>query len=87
MDVKYKIGDITQDIIIKENYFLRVTISAYIKVSQQCRIEASNGNQIIGLIRKYITYKEKLVITPLNKATVRLHFKAWMPCCKKTTLE
>ena len=29
------------------------------KVSEQCGITASKGNQIIGLIRKIITYKEK----------------------------
>ena len=39
---------------------LCVTISAGMKVSEQCAIAASKGNQIIGLIRKTITYKEKL---------------------------
>ena len=28
-------------------------------VLKQCRIAASKGNQIIGLIRRNITYKEK----------------------------
>ena len=50
------------------------TISAYMKVSEQCGIAASKGNQIIGLIRRNITYKEKLII-PLYKAIVRLHLE------------
>ena len=38
---------------------LGVTISADMKVSEQCGIAASKGNQILGLIRRNITYKEK----------------------------
>ena len=34
-----------------------ITFSADMKVSQQCRIAASKGNQILGLIRRTITYK------------------------------
>ena len=33
--------------------------SADMKVSEQCGIAASKGNQILGLIRRNITYKEK----------------------------
>ena len=29
------------------------------KVSEQCRIAASKGNQVLGMIRRNITYKEK----------------------------
>ena len=36
---------------------LWVTINAKMKVSEQCRIAASKGNQIIGMIRRNITYK------------------------------
>ena len=36
-----------------------ITISADMKVSEQCGIAASKGNQNIGLIRKNIIYKEK----------------------------
>ena len=43
---------------------LRVTISADMNVSEQCGIAASKGNQIIGLIRRTITYKEKQLIVP-----------------------
>ena len=37
---------------------LGVTISADMKVSEQCGIAGSKGNQIIRLIRRNITYKE-----------------------------
>ena len=33
---------------------LGVTISAEMKVSEQCRFDASKGNQMIGLIRRTI---------------------------------
>ena len=63
---------------------LGVTFSADMKVSEQCRIAASKGNQILGLIRKTITYKEKQLIVPLCKAIVRPHLEyciqAWRPC-------
>ena len=38
---------------------LGITIIADMKVSEQCSIAASKGNQILGLIRRNITYKEK----------------------------
>ena len=34
-----------------------VTMNANMKVSEQCRIAACNGNQVIGMIRRNITYK------------------------------
>ena len=40
------------------------------KVSEQCGIVASKGNQMFKLIRRNITYKKKLII-PLYKAIVR----------------
>ena len=49
LDVNYKMGDT----------ILGTTISADVKVSEQCGIAASKGNQILGLIRRNITYKEK----------------------------
>ena len=39
---------------------LGVTINANMKVSEQCRIAASKGNQVLGMIRRNITYKEKV---------------------------
>ena len=48
------------------------------KVSEQCRIAASQGKQILGMIRRNITYrvyKEKGLIVPLYKAIVRPHLE------------
>jgi len=57
------------------------------KVSEQCGIEAANGNQIIGLIRRNIVYKEKELIIPLYKTIIIPHLEyciqAWRPCHKK----
>ena len=57
------------------------------KVSKQCGIAASKGNQILGLIRRNITYKGKKLIIPLYKAIVRPHLEyciqAWRPYRKK----
>ena len=58
MDVNYKMGDTVLDTTVKKKD-LGVTISADMKVSEQSGIAASKGNQILGLIRRNITYKEK----------------------------
>ena len=58
LDVNYKMGDTVLGTTVKENN-LGVTISTDMKVSEQCGIAASNGNHILGLIRRNITYKEK----------------------------
>ena len=49
------------------------------KVSEQCGIAASKGNQILGLIRRNITYKGKKLIIPLYKATVTPHLEYCIP--------
>ena len=50
-------------------------------------IAASKGNQILGLIRRNITYKGKKLIIPLYKAIVRPHLEyciqTWRPYRKK----
>ena len=38
---------------------LGVTISADWKVSEQCGIAARKGNQLLGMIKRNITYREK----------------------------
>ena len=62
---------------------LGVTFSADMKVSEQCRIAASKRNQILGLIRRTMMYKEKQLIVPMYKAIVRPHLEyciqAWRP--------
>ena len=54
---------------------LGVTVNANMKVSEQFRIEASKCNQVLGMIRRNITYKEKSLIVPLYKAIVRPHLE------------
>ena len=86
MDEEYKMGDAVLGRTTKENN-LGVTFSADLKVSEQCGIAASKGNQIIGLIRRTITYKDKHLVVPLYKAMVRPHLEyciqAWRPYRKK----
>ena len=92
LNVNYKMGDTVLGTTVKEKD-LGVTISADMKVSEQCGIAASKGNQILGLIRRNITYKGKKLIIPLYKAIVRPHLEyciqAWRPYRKKdiATLE
>ena len=47
-------------------------MNANMKVSEQCRIAVSKGNQVVGMIRRNITYKEKSLIVPLYKAILRI---------------
>ena len=86
LNVNYKMGDTVLGTTVKEKD-LGVTMSADMKVSEQCGIAASKGNQILGLIRRNITYKGKKLIIPLYKAIVRLHLEyciqAWRPYRKK----
>ena len=74
LNVNYKMGDTVLGTTVKEKD-LGVKISADMKVSEQCGIAASKGNQILGLIRRNITYKGKKLIIPLYKAIVRPHLK------------
>ena len=41
---------------------LGVTINANMKVSEQCRIAASKGNQVLGVILRNKTYKENVLL-------------------------
>ena len=86
LNVNYKMGDTVLGTTVKEKD-LGVTLSADMKVSEQCGIAASKGNQILGLIRRNITYKGKKLIIPLYKAIVRPHLEyciqAWRPYRKK----
>ena len=50
LNVNYKMGDTVLGTTVKEKD-LGVTISADMKVSEQCGIAASKGNQILGSIR------------------------------------
>ena len=83
---EYKIGDSVLGRTTQEKD-LGVTFSADMKVSEQCGIAASKGIEMLGLIRRTITYKEKQLIVPLYKAIVRPHLEyciqAWRPYRKK----
>ena len=67
MDEEYKMGDTVLGRTTQE-MDLGVTFSADMKVSEQCGIAASKGNQILELIRRTTTYKEKQLIvrTPVQ---------------------
>ena len=56
LGVNYKMGDTVLGTTGKRKG-LMVIISADMNVSEQCGIAASNGNQILRLIRRNITYK------------------------------
>ena len=86
MDEEYKMGNAVLGGTTQEKD-LELTFSADMNVSEQCGIAASKGNQIIGLIRRTIMYKEKQLIVPLWKAIVRPHLEyciqAWKQYRKK----
>ena len=65
MDEEYKMGGAVLGRTTKQKD-LGVTFSADMKVSEQCRIAALKGNQILGLIRRTITYMEKQLIVQSN---------------------
>ena len=72
--LNYKMGDTVLGTTIKEKD-LGITISADMKVSEQCGIAALKGNQIPWLIRRNVTYKDKKLIIPRYKAIVRPHLE------------
>ena len=82
----YEMGGTILSKTVKEKD-LGVSMNANMKVSEQCRIAASKGNQVLGMIRRNITYKEKNLIVPLYKAIVRPHLEyciqAWSPYLRK----
>ena len=84
--MNYEMGGTILSKTVKEKD-LGVTMNANMKVSEQCRIAASKGNQVLGMIRRNITYKDNSLIVPLYKAIVRLHIayciQAWNPHVRK----
>ena len=84
--MNYEMGGTLLTKTVKEKY-LGVSMNANMKVSEQCRIAASKGNQTIGMNRRNITYKEKSLIVPLYKAIVRPNLEycmqAWSPYLRK----
>ena len=86
MDEEYKMGDAVLGR-TTQGKDLGVIFSADLNISEQCGIAASKGNQILRLIGRTITYKEKQLIVPLYKAIIRPHLEhciqAWRPYRKK----
>ena len=82
----YEMGGSILSTTVKEKD-LGVTMNANMKVSEQCRIAASKGNQVLGMIRRNISYKDKSLIVPLYTAIVRPHLEyciqAWSPYLRK----
>ncbi len=58
--MKYEMGGTILSKTVKEKD-LWVSMNANMKVSEQCRIAASKVNQVLGLIRRNITYLKKRV--------------------------
>ena len=89
MDEEYEMGDAVLGRTTQEKD-LGVTCSGDMNISEQCGIAASKGNEILGLMRRTILYKEKQLIVPLYKAIVRPHLEyciqAWMPY-RKTDID
>ena len=84
--MNYEMGGTILSNTVKE-LDLGATMNANMKVSEQCRIAASKGNHVLGMIRRNITYNEKSLIVPLYKAIVRPHLEyciqAWNPHLRK----
>ena len=53
--MNYEMGGTILSKTVKEKY-LGLTMNANTKVSEQCRIAASKGNQVLGMIRRNKTY-------------------------------
>ena len=49
---------------------LGVSMNANMKVSEQCRIAASKGNQVLGMIRRNITYTNNHVLCARRAAYI-----------------
>ena len=84
----YIIQWVVEFLVLSTEKDLGVIISVDMKVSEQCAMAASKGNQMLGLIKRNITYKEKeLLLLPLYRTIVRPHLEyciqAWRPYHKK----
>ena len=84
--MNYEMGGTILSTTVKEKD-LGVAMNANTKVSEQCRIAASKGNQVLGMIRRNITYTDKSLIVPLYKTIVRPHLEyciqAWSPYIRR----
>ena len=78
---------------VSEERDLGVQLTEDLKVGKQCLKAAKKGNQILGMIRRTFSCKEKSIIMKLYKSLVRPHLdycvQAWRPHYQKdiNTLE
>ena len=81
--MNYEMGGTILSKPVKEKY-LGVTMNANMKVLETMQ---NCSDQVLGLIRRNITYKDKSLIVPLYKAIVRPHLEhsiqAWSPYLRK----
>jgi len=86
MKESYSLND-TVLVQTEEEKDLGVIITKDFKVSQQCLKAAKKGNQILGLIYRTFSIKNKLIMMRLYKALVRPHLdyciQAWRPHLQK----
>ena len=80
--MNYEMGGTILSKTVKEKY-LGVTTNGNMKVSEQCRIAASKGNQVLGMIRRNITYKEKSLIIAIVRFHLEYCIQAWSPYLRK----
>ena len=78
--MNYEMGGTILSKTVKEKDLV-VTMNANMKVSEQCRIAASKGNLVLGMIRRNITCKENSLIVALYKAIVRPHLEYCIQEC------
>ena len=52
-----------------------VTMNANMKVMTQCRIAASKGDHVLGVIRRNVIYQDNSLIVLLYKAIVKPHLE------------
>ena len=72
---------------VEQERDLGIIVHSYGKTSEQCTMAANKANQILGMIKRNIKWKDKNVITKLYKALVRPKLEyciqAWCPQLKK----
>ena len=83
---EYKIGDKKLGVVTDEKD-LEVIISNDLKVAKQCIKSANKGNQILGMISRYFTCRNKDIIIRLYKTLVRPNLEycgqVWRAHCQK----
>ena len=75
--MNYEVGGTILSKAVKEKYIgvtMNANMNANMKVSEKCRIAASKGNHVLGMIRRNITYQENSMVVPLYKAIVKPHY-------------